>query len=544
MVIPLGDRRRLILVAVLLFAWLVALGAAAGSALAQAAPSAVREHLTDSAGVLAGDEADEVAGTLEEARRRGVDLHLLLVDETGGLPAASYAEDVARRSSMGGDDALLVVAFAERTFALWSSDELGVSERETSAILDRFVAPGLRAGDVPAAARGAVAGLVRARGGGGRSGPSLPFGGGLLPLAIPLVIVLGLAFLVRRVRRSAGRGATLAPEPPEPDLGPLAAEANAALVRVDDKVRDAEHEAGFAEAQFGPEEAETLRRALGEARAELQRAFLVRQRLDDEVPEPAEERRAMLEEIVRRSGAAERVVEGRLARLEQLRGLERDPAGAAAEIRSRMARTADRIPEAEAGIGTLAADARAVAAAVQGNVEEARKRLAFTEERLREADGAEAAGAAPALRAGGAALAQADRVERLADEAFDIAWRDSEDSGGDDGPGGYGAGVQGFGWGVPVPIPFPFPGAHRAAGASEHQRAARSGRGPGADARPAAAGLREQHPGGRGGGGADGRQPAPHRGRPARGARGRSRMGREGGRRGPQGRRAQGVGRS
>lgn len=402
-------------------ALLAALGLSAVSAGAQGLPSSVSGPVTDEAAVLSSGERAAVERTLAAAQRDGVDLRVLFVRDTGGSSATSYAEDVARASSMGGDDALLVVAFDARTYALWTADGLGVDPREIEEILDTRVAPPLRAGDVPAAVDAAAGGLVDARGSGGSGGGSpSPIGGFSL---LPLILVALFAFLIFRTLRSRARARIPADaETPtrEVDLEALAAQANAALVRVDDQLQDAEHETGFAEAQFGAEEAAGLRDGLQRAREELREAFALRQQLDDGVPEEPYEQAQLLEQIVERARAAEDLVAEQLRRLEELRGLERDPAAAAASLRERGERAARRLPMLDAAVAELQVTATAIAAAVDGNTVEAEKRLAFAEERLQEAAGEATADAARDLRAGGAAIAQA---EQLLDAAEDLVER-------------------------------------------------------------------------------------------------------------------------
>ncbi|HVM69215.1 MAG TPA: TPM domain-containing protein, partial [Gaiellaceae bacterium] len=286
---PSTTRARRALAVVVVVGALVAPGAAA-----QAPPTAVTAPVTDEAAVLSPGEEAEVERTLRETQARGVDLRVLFVDDTGAASVTEYADSVAAASRLSDDDALLVIAFGPRTYAIWAADGLGVSTREIQTILDGAAAPRLRAGDVPGAVEATADGLVRARGGGaGGGGSGAGPVGGIAPLLPLLLLGAGVLFLVFRLRsrsHAPRRGTAGAGAPTRHvDLDALAAEANAALVRVDDELQDAEHEAGFAEAQFGSEEGAALRGGLAQARSELQRAFALRQRLDDHVPEPPHE---------------------------------------------------------------------------------------------------------------------------------------------------------------------------------------------------------------------------------------------------------------
>ena len=517
------------------FCGLIAAGAVAGllvltpaSSAAQAAPDVLSATLTDEVDQLTPAQEAKVRRRLETTRAAGVDLHVLLVSDTGGISATRYAAQVAQASSMGGDDALLVVAFDDRTYALWAANPLRIDSGEINAILDRRVAPALRAGNAPAAVDAAATGVLAAVGESGARGGGGGFGG--LPL-FPLLIVggLGAAFLLRRRRRSGRLEPAPGSAPAPVDLNALTARVNAGLVRVDDALRDATHEIGFAEAQFGAEEAATMRVGLARASVDLREAFGLRQRLDDAEPDPPDEQYALLHSIDERVTAAESAVQEQLRRLEHLRGLERDPAAALTELRGRAAVVDERIPAMETAFASLRAQAAAAAGAVEGNTVEARKRWAFAIDQLAAAAGAPPGEAARSLRAAGAALAQAeqlldavddlvarvrrareelprelqeaelalaraedllasrrhvvgreartrlaeaqrrfdsartlaegdpaaaaaeaDAAERLADDAFDLAWSDSE-NGEEDGR------AHGSAWGLPMPIVLPLP---------------------------------------------------------------------------------------
>lgn len=394
---------------------------AAGPAVAQE-PRSVQRPLTDAAGVASGAEEAEIERTLEAARGRGIDLHALFVDGASG-PATSYAEDVARASSMGGDDALLVIAFSDRSYALWTGVALDISPAEAEAILDGLVAPALRRGDIPSAVEGAARGVLEARSGnsggsdGGRSRGGIP----LLPIVLVGLLLLFFGRRMSSRRRTWNEASFELPDAqPAIDLAAMSAETNALLLRVDDQLRDAEHESGFAEAQYGTEEGAAMESGLKRARAELQQAFALRQQLDDGTPESPQEQAALLEGVTAHARAAESIVGEHLQRIEELRGLERDPAAAIAELGTRRDQVEQRIPAVESSIAELRVTAPDLAVAVDGNPAEARKRVAFLDEQLEAARDEATPDLARALRAGGAALAQA---EQLLDAADDLVSR-------------------------------------------------------------------------------------------------------------------------
>src|SRR5690606_1563990 len=86
---------------------------------------------------------------------------------------------------------------------------------------------------------------------------------------------------------------------PAPDaVGDLQQRANILLVRVDDAVRGAEDELGYALAQFGQEKTRDFRNALDEARRGLAEAFGLQQRLDDAFPDTTTQRREWTARII------------------------------------------------------------------------------------------------------------------------------------------------------------------------------------------------------------------------------------------------------
>ncbi|WP_052411684.1 hypothetical protein [Streptomyces sp. NRRL S-118] len=129
----------------------------------------------------------------------------------------------------------------------------------------------------------------------------------ILPIALLIAAGAVAAYTyTRRRRRTATRTTPHggAPRAPRPDG--LDARADAALVAADDAVRSGEEELPFATLQSGEEAVRPFAEAMAYARGELAAAFLLRQRLDEGVPEDEVSRRQALEEIVARCEEAVR----------------------------------------------------------------------------------------------------------------------------------------------------------------------------------------------------------------------------------------------
>src|SRR6187431_615457 len=105
-----------------------------------------------------------------------------------------------------------------------------------------------------------------------------------------VVLFLGLVvagFVVLFIRRGDNPSARSS----DTSLGALTRRAGSLLVQLDDALRDADDELGFAIAQFGPEKARSYADALASARAKVAEAFRLRHELDDATPDSDREKR-------------------------------------------------------------------------------------------------------------------------------------------------------------------------------------------------------------------------------------------------------------
>ncbi|HUP55709.1 MAG TPA: TPM domain-containing protein [Methylomirabilota bacterium] len=365
--------------------------------------------VTDSSGVLAGDEGvvdDAVQRTLDE---HGVQVFVLFVNSTESVPAADFAEKTAAANSLGVDDALLLVAIEDRTDYIWISDGVeGVTDDELDDIIGGTLEPALRDGDFAAAATATIEAIgVAADSAAPTQGPIVPgpivpgpvitaapeqpapggtsTGSGLgLGTILAALLVGGGGFLLYRQwrRGRATEGSAAGPTPDAPAGAPalsgqeLARRANALLIATDERIRDARQEVDFAEAQYGREEVGELRAAVARAQDELRDAFTVRQRLDDDVPEDEPTRETMLREIVERTTRAQSILDEKTERIRQLRNLERDAPNTLVELPARIEAVEDRLPAALATFTGLQRYAPTTWQPVSGHIEEATKGLA------------------------------------------------------------------------------------------------------------------------------------------------------------------------
>lgn len=127
------------------------------------------------------------------------------------------------------------------------------------------------------------------------------------------------------------------------------------IVQADEAVRDARAEIGFAEAQFGPQAAARLRRAVERAEGLLREALLLQQRLDDAVPDTAAERRAWSAGIADACRSALAVLDEAQGSLASARAAERGVTEGLPALRDAVGALGRRCAEAIAAIDRLAA---------------------------------------------------------------------------------------------------------------------------------------------------------------------------------------------
>ncbi len=359
--------------------------------------------VTDTTGALADGESDIIAAIESTLEDDGVQVFVLFVQTTGDRTAAEYVAETAERNSLGGDDALIMVALEDRTDQIWVADGLDtISDDDLDVIITDILEPGLRDGDFAAAviatveALGAAATTVAPTeppvtaapatpaptdsGGSGSGGD----GGGIgLGTIVGIGLIAGGGFVAWRFwrRRSgipaagAGAAGTAGAAAPPPDPAALAREANALLIATDERIRDAAQETDFAEAQYGPAAVTSFRAAVAAAREDLAAAFTVRQRLDDATPEDEPTTIAMLQEIIARTTAAQERLDAETERIRELRDLERDAPNTLVELPARIEAVEDRLDGLADTMTGLQRYAEPVWAPVRGNLEEARKGL-------------------------------------------------------------------------------------------------------------------------------------------------------------------------
>ena len=400
--------------------WTVAIIAAFAVILLGASPALAAPPVTlgagyvvDEAAVLGTDEVAAAEARLEQlAEETGLDLWVVLVDRfSDPASAEEWANTTAEQNGLGPNQYLLAIAVDARQYYL-SGDTAGpLDETQLTTIEQDRVLPALRDDDWAGSIDAAAAGITDAAGGGdgGTSSDGSGNGAGVIIAVIAAIVILIVVvfFIVRARRRRPPQAAR-----PAESTADLARRASTALVQTDDALRTGEQELGFATAQFPESATAPFAAALAESRADLDRAFALRQQLDDEVADTDEQVRAWHTEVIALCVRATERLQQQAAAFEGLRRLSADAPAALARVRAaRDAAETGIAPAAGRSDELAAAFAPAALAAVDDNLEQARHRIRFADEQLTLADAALARGdsgeAAVAIRTAEDAVAQA-----------------------------------------------------------------------------------------------------------------------------------------
>lgn len=353
-------------------------------------PKAVTSTVTDTAGVL-GDKRADVESAIDRLyAESNLRLYVVYVKNFSGMNASTWADNSAELSGLGREDLLLAIATVERRYAVSADTNAPLTDAQLRTVANAAIVPALRRDDWAAAAIGAADGYgkqMAVTSTGTSTQPATDTGGSsAAPLIVGGVLAAGGVggYLYYRRRKSSQNAAT---------LKDLETKAGQALVHTDDAVKTSEQEIGFAAAQFGDEPTKPFAEALEFAKGELNAAFHLRQKLDDEIPDDDATRRAWLQEIVQRCEAANARLDAESEAFDKLRDLEQQ----APEVLANVAKAhAALVPKVGQVRQALAETAQRFAASaitpVEGNPDEAASRLDFAAQSMAEAQAAIEAG--------------------------------------------------------------------------------------------------------------------------------------------------------
>ena len=293
-------------------------------------PFRLPDYVTDNSGVLDDRQLAEVQKAVDGLYTdRRIRLWVVYVESFAPKGGFDWTQQTFKMSDLSDQDALLAVATAERSygFVVPSAAAGGNSTKVDNIRRDKIV-PALTNGDWAGAAKAAAGGLADI---------NKPSGGGSVSLA-PLVILVGIGLVVigglmlwsrrrRRQRHEADVAAAKLLDPTDAaalasvPIGALDELSRSLVVEVDNAVRTSANELVLAVEEFGAAQTAPFDAAVENARTTLKQAFAVRQKLDDDVPEPLPERRDLLTRVVVSAAKANRELDTQTTAFHQMRDL-------------------------------------------------------------------------------------------------------------------------------------------------------------------------------------------------------------------------------
>ncbi|MCS6583180.1 MULTISPECIES: TPM domain-containing protein [Curtobacterium] len=321
-----------------------------------------------------------------------------------------WGRAVMEQNQIDTDGILLSVAVDERNYDVQQTNETAISSSDVENAVNDALLPGLKQGDWSGAAVAFADGLTQSQ---------APVDLTWLWILL-LVVVVGLIVVVLVIRTRNKRRTAAATKAQEASLADLERTAGGALVTIDDELRTAEQEVGFASAQFGPDAAKPFADAVQAAQREVRKAFTIRQQLDDEIPDTPQQRAEWANQIIVICERAHAAIEEQTEAFDQLRSLEDGIEDAAASLAQAVAAAPASVGAAAAALDRVRARYTGrTLATVANNVDQAHQVLAFATERSNAATASIAAGdkgeAVVAVRDAQHALAQ---VQQLTDGAL------------------------------------------------------------------------------------------------------------------------------
>jgi hypothetical protein len=361
-------------------------------------PFRLPDYVTDNAGALNDRQLADVQKAVDQLySERRVRLWVVFVESFAPQGAIGWAQQTQKISDLGSEDAIMAVATKDRSYAfLVNPAAAGGSSTKVDNIRRDRIEPALRNNDWTGAAVAAANGLANLKGAGASS--SGGSGGG--SMLVPLVVLAGVGLLGfgamtvwgRKRRRKAHESAVAAAKNIDPtDPAALASVPINALddlsksivVEVDNAVRTSANELVLAVEEFGETQTAPFAAAVDNARETLKQAFVVRQKLDDDVPEPLPERRDLLTRVVVSAAKANKELDTQSASFRQMRDLVFNAPERLDSLTQQLVTVTARLEPSDAKLAQLRTEFdESALASVARNVNAARERVAFADEAI------------------------------------------------------------------------------------------------------------------------------------------------------------------
>ncbi|WP_433676729.1 TPM domain-containing protein [Microbacterium gorillae] len=368
-------------------------------------------HITDSSDVLSPSQEETLNEELEKlATDSGAELFVVFIDSyTNPSGDIEWTERTRNGNNFSDRQYLISIATVDRAFAMAGPETGGpLSASQQIEVTDAML-PALRDSDWAGAVSDSAAKVQDIL----VDGPKRAATGWMLFGVVVVLAVLAtvVILLVRRARKAAAERAKR-----QAQIEQLSQDAGIALVRTDDVVKASEQEMDYARAQFGDEAIGEFTAALQAASKNLDEAFSLKQKLDDEIPDTDQQKIEWNQRIVQLCSETTTDLESKKADFDQLRKLEQNAPAALENVRRLRAAASAEIERADQILAQLAQTYAASAiSAVTDNTTQARSRITFTDQQITAAESAIAAGqtgdAAISIRAAEGAIQQATQLE-------------------------------------------------------------------------------------------------------------------------------------
>lgn len=320
------------------------------------APTTISDRVTDSADVLSSAEESEITEKITQLQQEEqLMIHVVFTTDMDGMSAEDYAGAIV--DAKGPNAAAYVVDVEQRQMGVQTGDQWPQGKLD-----DMYDAAYSHLASDDWA--GSANALVDAALGTGDSSGS---GGAWLAGAGGAVVVAGGGIWAYTRNRSKKESAAVLEDAREIeptdirrlnslDLETLDSLAHEELVSTDESIRRGKEELDIAMAEFGPERTRSFTRAMNHSTTTLQKAFGIRQRLDDSIPESPEQRREMLVEIISSCGQADDALDAQAAEFAEMRNLLINASSKLDELTQRTIDVRARLPKAEETLAGLQAE--------------------------------------------------------------------------------------------------------------------------------------------------------------------------------------------
>jgi uncharacterized membrane protein YgcG len=386
--------------------------------------------VTDNAHRL-GDTGGILAAIDSLRNSQNVDVYVATTGSLNGTDPATFASSTASANSLPSRAALILVSFDDRKDAIWTGDGLSITPSELTAVRSGTLEAGLKSGQFAKAITDTVAALGRAD---TNTEPAAPtVGPSSNPVSLPLaaifmgivilcsaiaVLILGyVAFRWGKARLARRREVAQQRK----RVVELARNANAALVTADETVRTARQEVDFVSAEFGDAETTSIRAVLSDIEQALKDAFVIGQKIDDDIPETLSESESMLAKVISLTTSVAHGYDEIKVHADDLRNLEKSAGEAIATARTLVATTQKRVDTSRSAFARLEKYAKSATSGIVNNNDAAdaqlKAALADLDAAQKEFDSGERGPAAVHVRTAQASISKA---KELTDAVIDL----------------------------------------------------------------------------------------------------------------------------